>query len=1093
MLALQVRLLGQFCLCQGDTTLAGVNTSRLRSLLAFLIMHCESPQSRHYTAFCLWPDSSESQAQTNLRQLLYHLRRAWPEVGDFLQIDTRNLQWRANSNYRLDVSEFEHHLTRAADAARDGRSNAERAALECAIEQYRGEFLPGCYDEWIFPVRERLSQAYLGALERLLLLAEAQRNYRTAIGYAVRLLRHDPLHETTYRRLMRLHALNGDRASALRIYHTCATYLERELGVAPNPDTQAAYQRLLKMETPQVLRIKPPSLAAAQPVLVGRQDEWSLLRSVWHSVEVGRVAMVAISGEAGTGKSRLAEAFLEWAEQQGIATAKTQTYAAEGQLAYAPVIELLRCDSLHNRLSRLDDVWLTELLRLMPELVGERPNLPRPEPISASWQRQRLFEALARAIFSDQEPGLLLFDDLQWCDRDTLEWIHYLLHFDPKARLLIVGTVRPEEVDQNHPLTPLLQDLHVRDLGSEIELGPLDESDTAALAEQLAGRKLDADQIARLYRDTEGNPLFVVETMRTELSWGEGEWKGGGDSFASSEALSSPAALPPRVQAIIQRRLFQLSPAAQELAGLAAVIGRSFTFQMLMQASGWTEDVLVRGLDELWRRRVVREQAGDTYNFTHCLIREVAYSEASPIQRRHWHKCVAESLALLFPDEIDALCGEIGLHYTEAQQWRAALDYYRRAVHVSTRVGAVDLALFYANKVVMLLDRLPTTLEHVSWRIDGWLAMARAMIGTHGWTAKERKELLELAYQAATESNDERRQFQALWGLRSYASNSGDWHTAHRLSLEIVARAKQLQDDDLLLTAYHLMGNAALHRGELAAALECNSQVFALENSTGNDRFEVNSARSRRAEILWICGHPEQAKQAAMTAIQMADQQADPHSRIHVREFIMYSAQRAGDTAAMQQLATQIIELCTKFRYFDYALCAQLLLGWQMAETGAAEEGLREMEEALKKAADRGVHVHWPYFLALLAEAQCKSGRLDRALLTLEEALQVAETSGELHWKAELLRLTGEFQSRAGFPDGHVEQWYQAARAIAIQQQAKSLELRATLSLARLWQTQGKGAEAYVCLSGIYNWFSEGFETADLQAARTLLATLRTK
>ncbi|HET7090468.1 MAG TPA: BTAD domain-containing putative transcriptional regulator, partial [Anaerolineae bacterium] len=602
MLTLHIHLLGDFRLVYDDSPVTTVAQARLQALLAYLLLHRHSPQPRRRLAFLFWPDTAEPQALTNLRQLLHHLRHSLPAADQCLQVETKTVQWRLHAAYTLDVAGFEHDLTQAAAAAKVGRFESERAALESALQHYGGDLLPGCYDDWILPERERLRQAYFGALERLILLAEDQRDYRSAIGHAERLLRDDPLHETTYRRLIRLHALHGDRASALRVYHTCVTVLERELGVEPNTDTQEAYQRLLNMEAPAVLRARPPAVSGARPALVGRHGEWMMLRSAWRRAAAGHAAFVLISGEAGIGKTRLAEEFLEWAAQQGMRTARTRSYAAEGRLAYAPVAELLRADPLRTRLSRLEDVWLTELARLLPELLVKHPDLPDPQPITDGWQRKRLFESLARAVLGDKGPLLLLLDDSQWCDQDTLEWLHYLLHFDAEARLFIVGAVRFEEVDQAHPLTPLMLDLRSREQIIEIKLGPLDEGDTAALAEQMAGRKLNADQASRLYRYTEGNPLFVVETIRAEVSGGEANRALVLQNPPLSQRPPFSTVMPAKVQALIQARLRQLSPPARELVGLAATIGRAFTSDVLAQASASDEETLVRALDELWRR-----------------------------------------------------------------------------------------------------------------------------------------------------------------------------------------------------------------------------------------------------------------------------------------------------------------------------------------------------------------------------------------------------------------------------------------------------------------------------------------------------------
>jgi DNA-binding SARP family transcriptional activator len=419
MTTLHIQLLGDFHLVYGDETVTDLHRTRLRSLLAYLLLHRTAPQSRQQLAFLFWPDTSEAQARTNLRRELYHLRHGLPAAERFLQIDARSVAWRADASFTLDVADFEQSLQQADCAEQASDLALLRTHLERAVQLYRGKLLPDCYDDWVLPQRERLAQRLGRTLERLILLLEDQREYAEAIRYAQALLRHDPLSETTYRRLMRLHARAGDRASALRVYHTCASILQRELDVEPNQETQDAYARIVNTDVPRVLRAQTAPPLRTGSSLVGRQPEWQELLSIWRQVVGGETHFVLIAGEAGIGKTRLAEELYDTVSQQHVIAAKTRSYAAEGALAYAPVIEWLRTEGFRSSLDRLDAVWLTEVARLLPELLVARSDLAPPAPLSERWQRQRLFEALARAVLVEGQPTLLLIDDLQWCDPPT--------------------------------------------------------------------------------------------------------------------------------------------------------------------------------------------------------------------------------------------------------------------------------------------------------------------------------------------------------------------------------------------------------------------------------------------------------------------------------------------------------------------------------------------------------------------------------------------------------------------------------------------------------------------------------------------------
>ena len=300
MASLHIQLLGDFRISTGDAPVPALDRIRLQLLLAYLLLHRHAPQPRQQIAFQFWPDSSERQARNNLRKALHQLREAWPAVDQLLQVNAHTVQWRPEIDYALDVAEFEDLVARAKTLAEN--PTAQQTALETAVGLYQGDLLSSGYDDWIIPERERLRQNYIEALESLVWLAEDQRDYGTAIHHALDLLRYDPLHEVTYRRLMRLYAQSGDRAAALQIYHTCATLLQRELGVEPGEETQQAYARLLEHEVPAVLREQRRIHLLTPLPLVGRQPEWHRLRTAWESITQRGAQLYLINGEEGSAR-----------------------------------------------------------------------------------------------------------------------------------------------------------------------------------------------------------------------------------------------------------------------------------------------------------------------------------------------------------------------------------------------------------------------------------------------------------------------------------------------------------------------------------------------------------------------------------------------------------------------------------------------------------------------------------------------------------------------------------------------------------------------------------------------------------------------
>lgn len=682
---LRILLMRRFQLFYGDTAVP-LKSPFYQTILAFLVLQPGEACDRHRLAFHFWPDSTEKQALTNLRKAIHYLRQALPDADQFLRIERHTIAWQAAAPYSVDVAAFE---CAVAQAHKADQPSEKQAALHQAISLYAGDLLPEHYDDWVLVKRESLRQQYLDCLAQYVQVLEGQRDYVEAIKAANQLQRADPLHEAAYRRLMRLQTLAGNRAGALRTYHTCAATLQRELDVAPSTATQEAYRRLLALES-----VAEPQMAARIP-LVGRARAWSQLQQVWKQAMSQRPLLTLIQGEAGIGKTRLAEELLDWAARQGITTLRAACYAPATSLPYAPIAVWLRATG--DALTSLPDKWQREVGRVLPELLATRPDLPPPGPITESWQRQHLFTALARAVAQLPSPLLLFIDDLQWCDRDTLEWLSFLLRLEGSKRFLLLGTARTEEMVQAEALRLFCEDLRHEDRLLEIGLERLNAAETVVLSAHLANNTPPDALPDAIFVLTEGVPLFVVELARAGFYTPDGAQP----KMVSGQLLAAEQ-LPPRIRSVFEARLNRLSAAGCDLADLAATIGRSFTFELVRDASEVEETTLVRALDELWQQRIVREQGAEAYDFSHGLLREVAYGRLSLARRRLLHGRIAQALERERAAGYAVDDAQLGSHYIVIGRIDEAIACYQRAATAAQHIFAHEEALVNLQRGLVL-------------------------------------------------------------------------------------------------------------------------------------------------------------------------------------------------------------------------------------------------------------------------------------------------------------------------------------------------------------------------------------------------------
>jgi DNA-binding SARP family transcriptional activator/predicted ATPase len=1007
---MRISLFGNLRISFAGTPVTAVNTSRLQSLIAYLILHGDTPQPREHLAFVLWPASSEPQARTNLRQLLHHLKRALPAGCNVLVTDHFAVRWLQDASCAIDAVEFQAAIAEADRARAEKDCARELQSLSTAAHLYSDDLLPALYDDWLVPLREDYRKRICQVLLRLAVLFEEQNDYAAAIPCAERLVALDPLCEPHHRLLIRLHAANQDRSSALRAYHQCMRVLRRELGVEPDPATLELFERILKAETgasreppsgsPVPLAAKPPLQAPKLRTLVGRTLEWHRLASVWQSAAEEGPRVAVISGEPGIGKTRLADELYQLCVSHGHAAARSRCYAGHGQVAFAPVAEWLRSDSVRAGWASLRPQQLAELARLAPEIPEQFPELEllRPgqtSPLAESWQRLHFHESLSAAFQKSRKPILLYLDDMQWCDSDSFEWLNALLTSPAASGVFVLGTVRAEEAGRDHPFTRFMTGLRQSGMILEIPLEPLDAEETAELARRESAKPLEDGNLGEIFRATRGNPLFVVESVRAGLQ-------------------------STRVHAVIAARLAELTAASSELAGLASVVGRPFSFELLAQATDWDEASVSRSLDELWRRRIIESRGLSEYDFTHDCVREAACAELSLVRRRYFHRRVARALAEVHGADIDVWNGQIASHLEQAGMAEEAIEHYWRAADHARQRFADTEAADLLRRALALCRAFHDSDRRLEQELDLLVRLGPALVTTEGYSAKEVGATYERALELSRQLDD-RHIFVILSGVWVFHEVRGDLERARQVGLEFLKRAERMPTPELMLAGNFVMGSSLFSLGELEASLEYFTAATHYRSDTAESVLALFAGPDVwlfcRCYLSHVAWHREEGKHGAdhaAEAIAAARRLHHPFSEAIALDYAAMLHVFDGDGGAALARGREAVELCRRHGFAYYLAMANVLTGWAAAAEGDAAAGLDQLREGLEGLRLSGAELRVPYYFALLAETFGRAGLVGEALASLSTGFAFAGKNGEKWAVPELHRVQGNFLAAQG-------------------------------------------------------------------------------
>jgi predicted ATPase/DNA-binding SARP family transcriptional activator len=664
-------LFGSPALLQGKVSIT-LDTRKATALLAYLVVN-QRPFRRDVLAGLLWPEYSQVNARAALRRTLSTLNKALE--GRVLDIQREEIGILRDVPLWTDVVEFRHCLAAAPGADRIAR-------LTQAVKLYRGDFMEGFalrdsleFDDWQYRTAEVLRQEFAAALDALTDDYVMRGQFADGLSWMQERLKLDPLHEQAHQQLMRLYAWVGNRNEALRQYHECRRLLQEELGVEPLEETQAIFQLIMTNSLPAP-HVEPDSakMPTAQRkraeadvperTLIGRQEELSiLLQAYWSSKRSG--GWVGVHGEAGIGKTRLVDAFLSTVRENDVRMVSVRCYSGEEGLAYSPIIEALRVGlslpDVQACLRGLEEPWRAEAARLLPEiniLFNTAPNSPS---LDGPGAQNRFFEGLRqtfKVLLCNQNGGILFFDDLQWADAATLDWLAYLSRRLQDFPVLILAVWRDNGLAAGS-LRQLGGSLVRTGSGRMVDLRPLTLVEVGELtrSEGISPSDVPESFIDRLFSETEGNPFFVVEYLHALQVSGDGvKW-----------------VIPASVRDLLSSRLLGLDETSLQLLGAAAVIGRSFDYEILSQVSGRSEEETVTGLEKLIQQGLLVEKStpsieGGEYDFHHQKIRSFVYDNLNIARRRLLHRRVAEALLVrpFYRRSPGQFASRIAFHYAQA-------------------------------------------------------------------------------------------------------------------------------------------------------------------------------------------------------------------------------------------------------------------------------------------------------------------------------------------------------------------------------------------------------------------------------------------
>ena len=840
---------------------------------------------------------------------------------------------------------------------------------------------------------------------------------------------------------------------------------------------------------------------ASTTALVGRDQELALLLDRWERAKEGEGQVVLLVGEPGIGKSRLVHSLRERLGSEPRTPLRQYCSPYHTNSALYPVIGLLeraaglqREDPPERQLDKLETMLalavenVEESAPLLADLLAI-PSAGRYPPLDLNplQKKERIFQTLLDQLagLASRQPVLALYEDVHWIDPTTRELLGRVVDRVQRLRVLAVITFRPEFAP------PWTGHGHVTTL-SLSRLGR--RQGTAVVGRVTGGKRLPDEVLEQILAKTDGVPLFVEELTKTVLESGLLEDRG--DCYELTGPLP-PLAIPATLQDSLMARLDRLA-SVKEVAQMAACIGREFSDELLAAVASLGEHALGDALAQLLTAELIFRRGSPpklVYSFKHALVQDVAHESLLKSRRQQIHARIAAVLEECFPAVAETEPETLAQHLTEAGLADQAVGYWLRAGRNAVARSANLEAISHLSKGLEALNRLPAGPERDRKELALQTAIGTPLIAVHGYAAPQTGATYSRARFLCERLGDTSALFATLSGEFTYHFVRGDYGMMRQLTDEARRTSERTADAALLLAAHRLSGLTALQVGAFVEARSEFEAILRLYDPSQHRPPPVHyvhdpkiSALPYLAVILWILGYPEQARRWSVAALEYAELLNQANLTAHVRVYGGAGlAELLRDTAAVRGHADAIIGLADQHSLHYFRLSGLILRGWVMAQEGASDAGLALMCQSAAERLALGVGWYQIRYLCMLAASYLHTGAAEEGLGVIAQAADLVIRNNDHIWEAELCRLKGQLLSVRGAASAEVGFCFEQALATARGQSAKSFELRAATTLARLRRDQGKRPEARALLAPIYGWFTEGFDTHDLKEAKALL------